>query len=129
MKKMINPDNAFWITNISNRDVALSDLGLTIRSMTSINLMDRKHYPHLTQEVLTKSEQSGSLFKKSDKVKHRRVPPPMIKQEWTPVDTSSVIPTRQHSIVEIKQEQYEELNIVNDDELISNITDEPPTDT
>jgi hypothetical protein len=66
MKKIINKDS-FWITNISKRIVSLSDLGLAVKPMTSINLLDSKHY-YLNKEQLTKSETSGSIFAKGIKL-------------------------------------------------------------
>jgi hypothetical protein len=125
MQKRAKPMQEFWITNLSNRDVALYDLGLTIRAWSSINLLDAKHYPHLTKSIAEKSEQSGSIFKKRDKIIHRKVAPITNQQYSVSLDRSAVIPTRQHSIVEIKQEKYDELNIVEEDELLSTLTNEP----
>ena len=114
---------SFWITNISNQDVALGDLGLTIRSFTSINLLDSGHYPYLNLKMIKASEKSGSLFKKSKKVVHRKIPPD-IEKKTISIDTISTIPTRQHSIIEFKEETYEELNIP-DDDIISTISNVP----
>lgn len=128
MQKLSKPGPTFWITNISNRDVALADLNISIKSMTSVNLLDSKHYAHLTLEMLQKSEQSGSLFKKSDKLVHRKVPPyvlPKNNMHSLQRDPTAVIPSRQHSILEIKEEKYDELNIV-DDETIDNMTNGTP---
>lgn len=112
---------SFWITNLSNHDVALYDLGLTIRAWSSINLLDHKHYPHLTQAIAEKSEISGSIFKRRNTIIHRKVPPTSNKTFSISIDQSAVIPTRQHSIVEIKEEKYEELNIVEEDEMLSTL--------
>lgn len=120
------PVPSFWITNISNQDVALSDLGLTVRSFTSINLLDKKHYPYLNLKMIEVSEKTGSLFKKSTKVVHRKIAP-VVEKTLMAVDQISAIPTRQHSIIEVKEETYEELNIA-DDDIISNISDVPASE-
>jgi len=112
---------SFWITNISKSDVCLGDLNVTVRAMSSVNLLDKKHYPYLTFEMIAKSEKSGSLFKRSNKIFHRKVPPILEKAPKIQADTASSIPTRQHSIIEIKEEKYDELNIVDEDDIISNI--------
>lgn len=117
---MKNEEKSFWITNLSNTDIGLSDLGVTIKANTSINLLDSKHYPYITLDILQKSENSGSLYKKKNKIAHRKFPPNVIIKK-IPFDIQSTIPTRQRSIVEIKQEQYEELTIT-DDDLIANIS-------
>lgn len=119
------PKPTFWVTNFSKRDVALSDLGITIKAMSSVNLLDAKHYPHITLAMLERSEVSGSMHKKRDKINHRKVPPESIPKERIQVDTQAVLPIRARSILEIKHEQYEELNIV-DDDIVNNLTNQPP---
>lgn len=119
--------DTFWVTNISNRDVSLGDLNISIKSMTSVDLLDKQRYPHLTLTILQNSEQSGSLFKKRDKLRHRKVPPPESKKEKIQVQLNAYIPSRQHSDLEIKQETYEELNIIDEEIMLSNITDLPTT--
>ncbi len=104
----------FWITNISNTDVSLADLNLTIRAQSSINLLDNKHYNY-TLEQLERSKVSGSLFKKSNKVYVRKVPP-MFSKINLPVVEDAFIPNRKKSLYEIKQEKYEEL-LISDDEF------------
>ncbi len=78
MKPRKVADNEFWITNISNRDVMLSDLGLSIKRGESRNLLDSKHYTY-TKDHLQKSLESGSLHKKSNIIKVREVVPAMIR--------------------------------------------------
>lgn len=124
IKMVIASKSTFWVTNISKRDVALADLAITIRAMSSVNLLDAKHYPHLTVAILNKSEISGSLFKKQDKIKHRQIPPPEVPKEKIQCDTQAVIPIRPRSILEVKEEKYDELNIV-DDEILNNINNLP----
>jgi hypothetical protein len=63
---------------------------------------------------LEKSHQSGSLFKKRDKLVKRRVAP-IIKETKTDIDREATIPSRERSVLEIKEEEYEELQITNEE--------------
>lgn len=119
------PTPTFWVTNFSKQDVSLSDLGVTVRSMTSVNLLDQTHYPHITLAMLEKSENSGSMFKRRDKVSHRKVAPEAAPKETLQRDTQAVIPIKARSILEIKEEKYEELNIV-DEDIVNNLTNQLP---
>lgn len=100
---------AFWITNTSNRNVSLGDLNLTVKAYSSVNLLDDKHY-HYNIEQLKLSALSGSLFKKKHLISIRKVPPVFTRID-IPIKTDSYIPSRERSNVEIKEENYEELNI------------------
>lgn len=68
-------DEEFWVTNISDRNVCLADLALTIPAHRSYDLLSSRFI--LTYEQLEKSATEGSLFKKRDKIKmgitHREV--------------------------------------------------------
>lgn len=99
--------DAFWITNISNRNVSLSDLNLTIKAYSSINLLNKKHYNY-TLEQLIKSRDSGSIFNKRNKIKVRQIEPEIIKMN-APTLAETYIPSRERSIYSIKEEKYEEL--------------------
>ena len=68
----------FWITNISNRNVSLSDLNLTIKAYSSINLMDSKHYNYSIEQI-NKSVLNGSIYNKRNKIFVRKVAPVPIK--------------------------------------------------
>ena len=65
----MTPPKEFWIINISNVNVMLADLCFNIPKGCYYNLLDAKHF-HYTWDQIEKSAESGSLFKKSDKVKH-----------------------------------------------------------
>jgi hypothetical protein len=103
-------EKAFWVSNISNRNVTLADLYISVPARASVNLLDARHYG-FTEEQLRKSAESGSLFVKRDKVVVRKVPPMMIPKRTIEADPNAVIPTRSHSTYEIKQEHYEELEV------------------
>jgi len=94
---------------MSNRNVSLADLNLTIKAYSCVNLLDSRHY-YYTLEQLQKSEKSGSIFKKRDKVIVRKVKPEVL-QANIPLLRETFIPSREKSILEIKEEVYEELNV------------------
>lgn len=99
----------FWLTNLSNRNISLTDLNLTVKAYSSINLLDKRHYQY-TIEQLQKSVESGSVFKKRDRLVVRRVAPEILKAN-VPLLRETFIPTRERSTFAIKEENYEELNI------------------
>lgn len=102
----------FWITNISKKDINLYDLGVNVKSMTSINLLDPKHY-FLTESQIEKSLESGSLRQKLGNIIIRESAPKLEKKKIA-IDKYSAIPTRLRSLVEIEEEYYQELDINND---------------
>ena len=99
----------FWVTNICNMNVSLADLNLTIKAYSSVNLLDKKHYQY-TFEQLTKSVESGSIFKKRDKIMVRKIAPEVLKSN-IPLTRETFIPSRERSLYVIKEENYEELNV------------------
>jgi hypothetical protein len=113
MKKQSPP---FWVTNISNMNVTLTDLALNIPAYRTVNLMDTRHYQY-TMGQLQKSASSGSIFKKRNKIVVRNIGP-AISKETKPIDRETVIPSRNRSVFEIKEEKYEELEIT--DEALAN---------
>lgn len=111
---------SFWVTNISKMNVSLADLNLTIKSYTMVNLLDMKHYDY-SLEQLTKSATSGSLHKKRDKIVVRKLAPEVINDKIL-LDRETCIPTRERSILIIKEEHYEEL-AVSDEEFAKEASD------
>lgn len=106
---MKNTDKTFWVMNVSKRDVSLSDLNISIKAMTSVNLLS-KHY-HFTEEMLEKSITCGSMFAKKDKIWKRTYPPGQQVQQSPILSKNILIPSRERSIVQIKIENHEELNL------------------
>lgn len=106
---MKKEEPTFWVTNISNMNVSLADLNLTVKAFSSVNLLDKKHY-YYTQEQLTKSFESGSIHKKRDKIIVRKVAPEILKAN-VPLTRETFIPTRERSLLAIKEENYEELTL------------------
>jgi len=104
---------SFWLTNISNRNISLTDLNLTIKAYSSINLLDKRHYQY-TLEQLQNSAHSGSIFKKSNKLAVRKMAPKIIHPNM-PFDSETYIPSRERSLYNIKEEKYEELTLSDED--------------
>lgn len=97
---------------MSNRNVSLRDLNLTVKAYSSVNLLDERHY-HYTLEELKKSAESGSLHIKRHLISIRKVPP-VINKMNIPVANEEFIPSRERSVLEIKEETYDELNITDE---------------
>lgn len=116
----------FWVTNISNMNVSLADLNLTIKAYSSVNLMDMRHYQYTIEQLKT-SVESGSIFKKRDKIIVRKVAPEVLKAN-IPLTRETFIPTRERSMLSIKEENYEELN-VSDEEFAKDNADTADADT
>jgi hypothetical protein len=108
MKK--TPNKTFWVTNMSNRNVSLTDLALTIKAFSSVNLLDEKHY-YYTPEQLEKSALNGSLWEKKRMLKVRKSPPPDTKEAGISISKETFIPGRERSTLNIKEEVYEELRV------------------
>lgn len=111
---MKKEEPTFWVTNISNMNVSLADLNLTVKAFSSVNLLDKKHY-YYTQEQLTKSFESGSIHKKRDKIIVRKVAPEILKAN-VPLTRETFIPSRERSLLAIKEENYEELTLSEEDQ-------------
>jgi hypothetical protein len=100
---------SFWVTNVSTMNVSLADLNVTIKAMSSVDLLNKKHFS-FSKEQLFKSFESGSLFKKRNKICVRRVAPE-IENKNLLFKRDETFPSRDRSILSIKEENYEELNL------------------
>lgn len=109
----------FWVVNLSDKNVSLRDLAITIPAHSNKNLLGKKS--QYTLEQLLASVESGSIFAKRDKIKVRNVPPQI------PVPPGIYImkeirtgPIR--SLVEIKEPKYVELDF-SDEQFVANMSD------
>lgn len=94
-----NNQKEFWVTNVSNKNVSLRDLALTIPAHRSMNLLDNRHFKY-TLEQLELSVVSGSIATKSDKIKVRRVAPPItIKPGIYKIDTPREVQMRSQVVI------------------------------
>ena len=105
--------NFFWITNISNRNVSLADLNLTIKAYGSVNLLDGKHYSYNLKQ-LQDSVNFGSIHAKRDKIVVRNTAPQMVKMN-IPLLAETYIPSRERSTYVIENKEYEELQMSDED--------------
>ena len=102
---------AFWISNITDKSIVLSDINVRLNPRQSINLLYNPHYD-LTLNQLLASEASGSLFQRNKEVVHRKFAPiyePMMKQV-----SSEPIPCRKRSTLILEEIKYDELDISDD---------------
>ncbi len=106
---MKQQNQEYWLTNTCPRNVSLADLNLTIKAYTSVNLLDKKHYQY-TLEQLNKSVESGSVYKKRDKIVVRKFAPELFDNN-VKINHDEIIPSREKSVLEIKEEKYEELDL------------------
>lgn len=108
-----NKRTEFWITNITKMNVCLSDLRLTVPARRSMNLLDEKHF-YYTLEQLEQSAKDGSLFRKNDRIKVRKVPPPEEKNFsgiYISKEPLFLAQKNLHSQVVIEEPKFEELEI------------------
>jgi hypothetical protein len=115
MSQPQRPSNgpSFWVTNLTPMNVSLADLNLTVKAFSSVNLLDKKHYSY-TLEQLQKSAESGSLFNKRDRIAVRKIAPEILTAN-VPLLRETFIPTRERSVLAIKEENYEELNVTDEE--------------
>ena len=111
----------FYVINVSNRNVMLSDLYICISKHASVNLLS-KHY-HFTLEELIKSATNGSLYKKRNKIWLRNGE---LRKELDRVNLGrdNLLKSRSKSSFVFKPVIYEELLDVSDDEYIEELIDD-----
>jgi len=109
---------SFWITNVSKLKVGLQDLALYVKPYTSLDLLKGNYT--FTEEQLLKSVSEGSIYRKRKQIKVRVVPPESPKVEpGIYVSKQMFIPGyhKLWSLVKIKEEIYEELDLEDDNDL------------
>jgi len=114
-----NNEKSWWITNISKRNVTLADLRISVPAMKSINLLS-KHYS-FTLEQLEISAESGSIAKKSNIIRIRRVEPKVIPEPGLYIYDGK-FPRKSRSNVKVEKEFFEELDET-DDEFAESFSD------
>ncbi len=97
----------FWVRNVSKMNVCLSDLRLTIPAKSNMNLLS-KHFSYSLDQLLL-SLQSGSLFKKRDKIVLRKFPP-VANDKVIQIDLNSIRPSTSKSIVDHVSEVFLDLS-------------------
>ena len=119
-----NKENEFWVSNISDRNVSLRDLAITIPSRKNVNLLDSKHYSY-TLEQLELSAQSGSLKSKSNKLKVRKVAPEILVIPGPQLSTMPrfIAQNTARTGIVVEEIKYEELQI-SDEAMANDLTED-----
>lgn len=103
---------SFFVINISDRNVCLSDLALTIPAGRCYDLLNDNF--SFSIEQLRTSMESGSLYKKRDKIKIGKGRPKTIEAEKHKVSEYPIV-TRNHSAVKVGEPVFEDLAVSDDD--------------
>lgn len=123
MSKKCNKEAEFWVSNVSDRNVTVRDLAMSIKARSNVNLLDSRHYS-FTLEQLQESQKSGSLFAKRHFLKVREVPPPEpLKLNSNISKLPLFIADRLYSRLVIEEPKYEELE-VSETDLIDELTND-----
>lgn len=105
--------SGIWLTNISNKDIYLPDLGIKVCSMTSINILSNK--PLYSVQDIEDSINKGSIAKNKNKIFVRFSKPEKLKPSRADDTISNQhIPDRARSTEKIVEQVYEELQITDD---------------
>ncbi|HUU87440.1 MAG TPA: hypothetical protein VMX17_06770 [Candidatus Glassbacteria bacterium] len=117
---MKNPKNKgyhCWVTNITKKDIGLSDLGVSIRSKTTLDILDCRH-SYLTVEQVNKSIKYGSLGKRiKQKLLILRYSEPEPINPYREVVSTVSFPNRKRSILTHEAPDFEELEFSMEDDL------------
>lgn len=104
----------FWIRNISNRNVCIGDLRLSIPPFVAINLFDTKRY-RISKEDIQKSFISGSLSKKKDYIIKINNKLESIHNLNIKLSEIPILHKPRKNVVEVTQEIHDELLISDED--------------
>src|SRR3989304_7817424 len=111
---------SFFVINISDRNVCLSDLALTIPGGRWYDLLNDNFY--YTIEQLKASLKNGSLYEKRNKIKIGKGRPEVVELHKKELSKYPII-TRNRSAVKIDEPQFDDL-IFSDDDYANEIANE-----
>ena len=118
---MSKSNKEFWVRNISNKNIGLTDLAYTIPANTSKNLLS-KHFSYNINTLL-KSSKEGSLYQKKDKVILCSGPPK--GEAYSPFELSTqVIQKPLRSAVKISTQEFEDDWIISDEKFAEMMTED-----
>lgn len=100
--------NAFWVTNISKKDISIGDLGILIKARSRVNLLSR--FYKIPMEKLLKSKESGSLSKRKKELLIGFVAPEEEKKQIE-VSSQPLYSEGLRSNYVIEEEVFEELDV------------------
>jgi hypothetical protein len=134
---MFNKEKELWITNISmKKDIVISDLGITIRKGSNINLLAKKKnglskYP-ISVEQIDASIESGSI-KNNENLRVRKVAPIIFSNRLDVVENQNLKIQSKFSRkkTEIEFQEYPDLefDIESDEEVANKLADIEIADT
>jgi len=101
-----------WITNITNRDILIGDLGARVPAKKTIDLLDNYHSIY-TLDQIKKSKETGSLAArlKAKQIIIRDTEPVINNAERTISISNTSFPNRNRSIVKNEERIFKELEI------------------
>src|SRR5271157_4982589 len=116
-------EEEFWITNITDSYVSLGELNYYLAPRKSVNLLNKKHFNY-TKEELEKSATSGTLKKRENKIKIRKVsPPPPLVLPGNYLSQQPLLIAKLRSRVVLEDPHYEEL-IESEEELVDKMIED-----
>lgn len=117
-------EKQFWASNISNLNVSLRDLGITIPAKKNVNLLDSRHYS-FNLEQLELSAVSGSLYTKKDKILIRQSEPEAIIKSGIQVSKVPrfIAQNMARTKIVVEEIKYEELQ-VSEEEFADDMTND-----
>lgn len=120
---VIKTNEELWVTNISGtQDLSISDLRITIRHGSSINLLATnkrgKFLYNFTKQDIEKSLKDGSLFKKSNLLKVRRISPIVLNHRIDVANSGGRPSSRlNRKATEIETFEYPDLDFEEDESV------------
>lgn len=119
-----NKETEFWVSNISDRNVSLRDLGITLRSKSNVNLLDDKHWS-FNLEQLQLSAESGSLKAKSNMLKVRISAPEVLIKSGPQLSTMPrfIAQNTARTKIVVEERVFEELNI-SDEQMANELSED-----
>lgn len=112
-------EDGIWLTNITQKDIYLPDLGVRVKSMKSMNLLPDIMKGTIELADVEKSINNGFLFLNKGKIFYKFSKPNRLIPEKNTCGVSlKPIIRPQRSFIDCVEEQFEELNIV--DEVMIN---------
>lgn len=101
----------FYVTNISKKDIHLSDLCIVVRSMTTMNIFGKKSI--ITKEQLLKSIMTGSLSKRlENKSLIVRVTKPTNEKIQKIQISDSCVKSKNKTAIVVEKKYIEELDLL-----------------
>jgi len=106
----VKTNKEIWVTNLTSKDLLIDDLNVRLRARSSVNLLVKNL--RLTEELVVKSINNGSINKKSKFIAVRKEAPVFISKKIEASKDPLLKP--KHSIIEHIDENYQELDIIDD---------------